>query len=135
MAKDKFEDAKKEAEKLGIGNYTKHVLICIGPDCVSEKQGQDAWTRLKKRSAEHNGTKGCEPIYRSKVGCLRVCEDGPVGVVYPDGTWYGGLTPDVIDRVMDEHIRKGKPVESHIIARNPLSLPATAPIEDPAEFA
>lgn len=124
MGKDKFEDAKKEAQKLGIGKYTKHVFICIGPDCVGEKHGQESWTRLKKRSAEHNSTRGCDPVYRSKVGCLRICEDGPVGVVYPDGTWYGGLTPDVIDRVMEEHIRNGKPVESHIIGRNPLSMPA-----------
>lgn len=121
MGKDKFEDARKEVAKLGIGHYTQHVLLCIGPDCVSEKGGQEAWTRLKKRSAEHNSTPGCSPIYRSKVGCLRICEDGPVGVVYPDGTWYAGLTPDVIDRVMEEHIRGGRPVESHVIGKNPLS--------------
>ncbi len=120
---NKFKDAKAEAKKRGIGSYERHFLICIGPDCVSESGGQAAWNRLKKRSAEVNGSSDFGALYRSKVGCLRVCEDGPVGVVYPDGTWYAGLTPDVVDRVIDEHIKGGKPVESHVIGSNPLPYP------------
>ena len=123
MGKARFKDAKDEAKKRGIGGYEQHILICIGPDCVSEKDGQDSWSRLKKRTAEMNGSSDGGKVYRTKVGCLRICEDGPVGVVYPDGTWYAGLTPEIIDRVVEEHLREGRPVESHVIGRNPLAQP------------
>ena len=85
----RFEKARKEAEKRGVGGYERHILLCIGPDCCSSKEGDEAWGYLKKRAAQLNGSPDSGRVYRTKVGCLRICEQGPVAVVYPEGTWYG----------------------------------------------
>jgi (2Fe-2S) ferredoxin len=119
MAK-RLEKAKHEAERRGVGAYDRHIFLCLGPDCCSEKEGEEAWAQLKKRVAQLNGSAEAGRIYRTKVGCLRICEQGPVAVVYPEGTWYGGLDREALDRVVDEHLCAGRPVEELIIGRNPL---------------
>lgn len=81
-----------------------------------------SWQYLKKRIAELGLAVGDGSLYRSKVGCLRICEQGPVAVVYPEGTWYRNVTPEVVERILQEHIIGGKPVEEFIFARNPLAL-------------
>ena len=116
----RLEKAKKEAHKRGVGRYERHILLCIGPDCCSTKDGENAWQQLKKRCAQLNGSSDSGRIYRTKVGCLRICEEGPVAVVYPEGTWYGGLDGDGLERVIDEHLAKGRPVEDLVIGTNPL---------------
>ncbi|MGK2964911.1 MAG: (2Fe-2S) ferredoxin domain-containing protein [Tepidiformaceae bacterium] len=92
MAKS-FKKAAEEADRRGVGTYRRHVFICIGPDCCSSSEGERAWGRLKKRLGELDKDR---TIYRTKVGCLRVCEQGPVAVVYPEGTWYAGLDGSLI---------------------------------------
>ena len=116
----KLDKAKKEAEKRGIGSYERHILLCLGPDCCTQKEGEEAWAQLKKRTAQLNGSSDSGRIYRTKVGCLRVCDQGPVAVVYPEGTWYGGLDRESLDRVIDQHLAKGEEVADLVIGRNPL---------------
>ncbi|MFN0094182.1 MAG: (2Fe-2S) ferredoxin domain-containing protein [Dehalococcoidia bacterium] len=113
-------DAKAEAKRRGVGSYERHILLCIGPDCCSEKEGAAAWAHLKKRVAQLNGSGDAGRIYRTKVGCLRVCKDGPVAVVYPEGTWYAGLTPKNLDRVIDNDLAEGEVVAELRIGSNPL---------------
>ena len=60
-------------------------------------------------------------LYRTKVGCLRICEYGPTAVVYPEGTWYGGLDPENLDRVIEEHLTHGREVPALVIGHNPLA--------------
>ena len=87
--------ARAEAERRGVGGYGRHVFICTGPDCTTPEEGLAAWTRLKRAVGDLNAQGDDEPpIYRTKVGCLRICESGPVAVVYPEGRWYAGLTPE-----------------------------------------
>lgn len=85
----KHEDSLAAAvAKHGIGAYRRHVLLCLGPKCCPDKEGEAAWDALKKALKDA----GDIATFRTKVGCLRVCEQGPILVVYPEGTWYCGMT-------------------------------------------
>lgn len=110
------------AESLGIGQFHRHVFLCIGPDCCSPEIGDAAWQSLKKHLKERNLSLSVGPnaCYRSKVQCLRICTNGPILVVYPEGTWYQGMTADRIPRFVEEHLAEGKPILEWIFARNPL---------------
>jgi (2Fe-2S) ferredoxin len=110
------------AEKLGIGHYQRHVFLCIGDDCCTAEVGDAAWQALKKELKERSlslsvGQNAC---YRTKVQCLRICTNGPILVVYPEGTWYQGMTADRIPRFVQEHLVDGRPIEEWVFARNPL---------------
>jgi (2Fe-2S) ferredoxin len=120
MTHEPLAKAKQEAAKRGVGDYERHILLCIGPDCCSEKEGAEAWAQLKKGVAALNGSGDRGRVYRTKVGCLRICEEGPVAVVYPEGTWYAGLDHAALARVIEEHLGAGREVSDHVIGHNPL---------------
>lgn len=117
------ESVEKAVEKLGIGTYNRHVFLCLGPTCCDAAVGAASWDALKSELKNAGLGNACQ---RTKVGCLRICVSGPVMVVYPEGTWYRGMTPDRIGRFVKEHIVGGVPIEEWIFARNP--LPAAAPV-------
>ena len=104
---------KKKAKSLGIGAIRRHIFICVGEQCCNAEQGLASWeylkSEIKKMGLENQG------VYRTKVGCLRLCRDGPIGVVYPDGIWYRELNPLNIKRILTEHIIGGHPVEDLLI--------------------
>ncbi|MCY4594325.1 MAG: hypothetical protein OXC19_05935 [Bryobacterales bacterium] len=81
-----------------------------------------AWTALKDRLDELGLARGEDCVYRSKVNCLRVCDRGPIAVVYPEGTWYHSVSGEVLERIVTEHLRDGRPVEEYVFARNPLPM-------------
>jgi (2Fe-2S) ferredoxin len=66
------------------------------------------------------------PALRTKAACLRVCQDGPWLVVYPEGIWYGALDANKLRRILKEHIEGGTPVREWIAAQMP-NLTKTAP--------
>ncbi len=118
------EELEERVSKLGIGNYHRHVFLCTGPSCCTPETGQAAWETLKKTLKEAGLGEGPNACYRTKVGCLRICCHGPAMVVYPEGTWYHGMTPERIPRFVAEHLLAGKPVEEWVFTRNPLPSPA-----------
>lgn len=108
------------AERLGIGKYSRHVLLCTGPTCCTEKEGLEAWDELKKQIKKHGLDSGENPCYRTKVGCLRLCESGPIATVYPEGIWYAGMSKQNIKGFVESHLVNGTPLEELVIAQNPL---------------
>ena len=122
MGEPSNEKLAEVAGKLKIGQFHRHVLLCIGDECCSSKVGEAAWEALKKELKDRNLSLATGPnaCYRTKAGCLRVCGGGPIAVVYPEGTWYARLTADRVPRFVQEHLIDGKPVEEWVFARNPL---------------
>lgn len=110
------------ARTYGVGDYQRHVFLCLGPDCCSSEAGQAAWIALKDelKAKGLSMSAGPNACYRTKAGCLRICTGGPIAVVYPEGTWYASLTADRIPLFVQQHLVEGIPVEEWVFARNPL---------------
>ncbi len=123
------------AKKLCVPSapYSRHILLCADqtkPKCASRNFTLTAWGRLKKRLRDLGLAEGPDCVFRTKANCLRVCRQGPIAVVYPDGVWYHSASGDVLDRIIEEHLRDGRPVEEYVFARNP--LPESAGVIGPA---
>ncbi|OJW21998.1 MAG: hypothetical protein BGO49_14525 [Planctomycetales bacterium 71-10] len=111
----------------GRGGYGRHVLLCVGANCCDGGDFREVEKRLNKRLS--NLQKEGTYVYRTVVGCLNFCRGGPLMVVYPDGVWYHSVTPEVVDRIVDEHLVGGKVIEDHAFAWNPM---AETPPANPA---
>ena len=109
--------------RIPTGPYSRHILLCADqskPKCVRREITLRAWKYLKDRLKQLGLAHGEGCVYRSKVNCLRVCKQGPIAVVYPDGTWYHSASEEVLERILVEHVQGGRPVEEYVFARNPL---------------
>ena len=122
--------------KAGVASAQRHLFLCIGPDCCDAGDGERLWEYVKRRVRE-TGLRAM----RTKAGCFRICTGGPWLVVYPEGMWYGSLTPERFERVLDQHLLGGNPVREWLVAENALGCrlakasPGSASTHEVRQFA
>lgn len=120
----------KSVQKLGLSTIQRHVFLCCDqakPKCCSVEDSLKSWeylkTRLKQLNLDHPTIDNPSCIFRTKADCLRVCVDGPLLLVYPDGTWYHHATPEVIEKIIQQHLINNEIVQEYVFHEHSLPVP------------
>jgi (2Fe-2S) ferredoxin len=104
--------------RAGVASAQRHVFVCIGPECCASAEGEALWELMKRRLKAES-----VPAMRTKAACLRVCTGGPWLVVYPEGIWYGSVTAERFEGILQQHLRDGRPVLEWVSGQTGCPLP------------
>jgi (2Fe-2S) ferredoxin len=97
--------------------YSRHVIVCTGGFCSPDRRGRGLYSHLASLLEREDLLFGPNRVKRGETPCLGVCAGGPIVVVYPEGTWYAGVTPELLERIVVEHLKGGRPVEEAVFHR------------------
>ncbi len=119
--KPKKLDIEAKIAVLGLEKTTRHIFLCGGSKCCSGETGDEIWAYLKAQIAALNNDNPNITVQRTRATCLRICQQGPIAVVYPEGAWYKLVNKDMCDRIISKHLLHGKIVDEALILTQPLS--------------